>query len=320
MATPLPRVIIADPIDAASLDRLRRSGRCEVVDLSGTPEKLAEALPTAWGLVVRSRTKVTADVIGKATALQIIGRAGVGIDNVDVPAATARGILVFNAPLAASASVAELTVLFLLLLARELYPQIEGTRAGKWPKVGNTGELAGKTVGLVGYGRIAREVAKRLLPFDVRLLAYDPFVTSTSDGTRLVGLDELLAESDYVSLHAALTPENRHLIDGARLAKAKKGVRIVNVARGALIDEAALLEGLESGRVGGAALDVFETEPPTRSALLAHPKVVPTPHVGASTREAQGRAGTFVAEELLKALAGEPLATVLNPPRVAAAR
>lgn len=320
MASSLPRVVVADPIDGASLDRLRRSGRCEVVDISATPERLAEALPTAWGIVVRSRTKVTAEVIGRAPQLKIIGRAGVGIDNVDVPAATSHGVLVFNAPLAASASVAELTVLFLLLLARELYPQIEGTKAGKWPKAGNTGELAGKTVGLVGYGRIAREVAKRLAAFDVTILAYDPFVTATGDATRLVGIDELLQRSDYVSLHAALTPENHHLIDAARLARAKPGVRILNVARGALIDETALLAALDAGRVGGAALDVFEVEPPTRAALLAHPRVVVTPHIGASTKEAQARAGGFVVEELLKALDGAPLATVLNSPKVAAAR
>ncbi len=313
MSPALPRVLIADPIDAGSLDRLRASGRCEVVDLSARPEALAAELPTAWALVVRSRTKVTAEVLAKSPRLRVIGRGGVGIDNVDVPAATARGIVVFNAPAAATSSVAELTVLFLLLLARELYPQIEGTRAGRWPRGSNTSELAGKTVGFVGYGRIAREVARRLAPFGVTVLAFDPFVTSVDDGTRLLPLEELLARSDYLSLHAALTPENRHLLDARRLAAAKRGVRIVNVARGALIDEEALLAALDSGQVGGAALDVFETEPPVRTALLAHPKVVPTPHVGASTREAQSRAGGVVVDGLLAALKGETPAALVNP-------
>jgi D-3-phosphoglycerate dehydrogenase len=313
-----PRIVIADPFDASALEHLRASGLCEVVDVSATPEGLAGELPTAWAVVVRSRSKVNAAAIAQAPNLRVIARAGVGIDNVDVAAASARDIQVFNAPGAASGSVAELTVLFLLLLARELYPQIEGTKAGRWPKTGNTSELAGKTVGFVGYGRIAREVAKRLAPFEVTLLAFDPFVKETNDRTRLVGLDELLASSDYVSLHAALTKENHRLLDAARLAKAKRGIRIVNVARGALLDEEALLAALASGQVGGAALDVYETEPPTRTALLAHPKVVATPHIGASTKEAQARAGAFVAEEILKALRGEPLTAVLNPKGVAA--
>jgi D-3-phosphoglycerate dehydrogenase / 2-oxoglutarate reductase len=306
-------VVVADPLDAASVERLSSSGLCRVVDLSKTPEKLPELLPEVWGLVVRSRTKVTAELIAKAPKLAVVGRAGVGIDNVDVAAATARGIRVFNAPTAATSSVAELAVLFLLLLARELYPQIEGTKAGKWPRGANGNELLGKTVGFVGYGRIAREAAKRLAPFGVTLLAYDPFVPASGDGTAMVPLDELLARSDYVSLHAALTPENHHLLDAERLGKAKAGIRIVNLARGPLIDEAALLAALEAGKVGGAALDVFEVEPPTQLALLAHPKVVATPHVGASTKEGQARAGGLVVDELVHALKGEPLRSLVNP-------
>lgn len=313
MADALPLVVIADPIDAASVERLGRAGLARVVDLSKSPERLEAELPEAWGLVVRSRTKVSAALLAKAPKLKVVGRAGVGVDNVDVPAATARGIAVFNAPTAATASVAELTVLFLLLLARELYPQIEGTKAGRWPKGANSSELQGKTVGFVGYGRIAREAARRLAPFGVELLAHDPFLTASPDGTPLLSLDELLARSDFVSLHAALTPENHHLLDAARLAKAKPGVRIVNVARGALLDEAALLDALASGQVGGAALDVFEVEPPTRTALLAHPKVVATPHVGAATKEGQARAGGLVVDELLRALRHEPLQALVNP-------
>ncbi|HTT25668.1 MAG TPA: hydroxyacid dehydrogenase [Thermoplasmata archaeon] len=313
MAEALPLVVIADPIDAASVERLRAAGRCRVADVAATPEALVGQLADAWGLVVRSRTKVTAELLQKAPKLAVVGRAGVGVDNVDMAAASARGIRVFNAPTAATASVAELTVLLLLLLARDLYPAIEGTKAGKWPKGGLGTEIEGKTIGFIGYGRIAREAAKRLAPFHPTLLAFDPFVPRVDDGTTLVPLDELLQRSDYVSLHAALTPENRHLLNAGRLGSMKRGARIVNVARGALIDEGALLDALESGAVGGAALDVFEVEPPTRTALLAHPKVVATPHVGAATREGQSRAGALVVDELLRALKGEPLTSLVSP-------
>jgi D-3-phosphoglycerate dehydrogenase / 2-oxoglutarate reductase len=313
VTAPLPLVVIADPIDAASIERLRAAGLCRVADVSTTPEALAAQLPEAWGLVVRSRTKVTAELLAKAPNLSVIGRAGVGVDNVDMGSAGARGIRVFNAPTAATASVAELTVLLLLLLARELYPAIEGTKAGRWPKAGLGSEIEGKTIGFVGYGRIARETARRLGPFRPTLLAFDPFVRSTEDGTQLVALEELLKRSDYVSLHAALTKENHHLLDAARIASMKQGARIVNVARGALLDEAAVLAALESGALGGAALDVFEVEPPTRSALLAHPKVVATPHVGAATKEGQARAGALVVDELLRALKGEALTSLVTP-------
>jgi D-3-phosphoglycerate dehydrogenase len=309
----LPLVVVADPLDPGSVVKLSATGLCQVLDLSKTPEALAEELPEVWGLVVRSRTKVTAELMAKATKLKVVGRAGVGVDNVDVAAATARGVRVFNAPTAATASVAELAVLFLLLLARELYPMIEGTKAGRWPKGSLGTELQGKTVGFVGYGRIARETAQRLRPFGVTLLAHDPFVPSTSDGTVLLPLPDLLARSDYVSLHAALTPENHHLINAERLAQAKPGVKILNLARGPLVDEEALLAALATGQVGGAALDVFDPEPPVRTALLAHPKVVATPHVGASTKEGQARAGGLVVEELLRALRGEPLQALVNP-------
>jgi D-3-phosphoglycerate dehydrogenase len=313
VTAPLRLVVIADPIDAASVERLKASGLCRVADVSATPDALAAQLSEAWGLVVRSRTKVTADLLVKAPQLAVVGRAGVGVDNVDMAATGVRGIQVFNAPTAATASVAELTVLLLLLLARDLYPAIEGTKGGKWPKGGLGTEIEGKTIGFVGYGRIARETAKRLAAFRPTLLAFDPFVKSTDDGTQLVSLEDLLKRSDYVSLHAALTKENHHLLNAARLATMKKGAKIVNVARGALLDEAALLDALAAGALGGAALDVFEVEPPTRTALLAHPKVVATPHVGAATKEGQARAGALVVDELLRALKGEPLTSLVTP-------
>jgi len=309
----LPRVVIADPLDAGAIARLRDSGLCEVVDASADPSSLPAALGDAWGLLVRSRTKVNAELIAKAPKLACVGRAGVGVDNVDLDAAHARGIRVFNAPAAATDSVAELTVALLLMLARDLYPLVEGTKAGKWPKAGLGTELSGKTVGFVGYGRIAREAARRLAAFNVTCVAFDPFVKSVHDGTQLVGLDDLLGRSDYVSLHAALTKENHHLLDAARLSRLKKGARIVNVARGALIDETALVAALASGAVGGAALDVYEVEPPARTDLLQHPKVVPTPHIGAATKEGQARAGAHVVDELLRALKGEPLTSQVFP-------
>jgi D-3-phosphoglycerate dehydrogenase len=309
---PLPLVVIADPIDRIALELLQK-GPCRVVDASATPEALDAALPEAWGLLVRSRTKVNSALLAKAPHLTLVARAGVGVDNVDLPAATARGVRVVNAPTAATVAVAELTVAFLLLLARGLYPRVVDTKGGGWKRGENGGELRGKTVGFVGYGRIARETAKRLAPFGVTCVGHDPFVTASPDGTELLPLDDLLARSDFVSLHAALTPENHHLIDAARIARMKKGAALVNVARGALVDEEALLAALDDGRLSGAALDVFEVEPPSRPKLVAHPRVIATPHLGASTKEGQSLAGRQVAEETLRALRGEPLQALVNP-------
>jgi D-3-phosphoglycerate dehydrogenase / 2-oxoglutarate reductase len=308
----LPLVVIADTIDKAAVDRLR-AGPCRVVDATAGTDALDQALPEAWGLIVRSRTKVSAALLAKAPKLSLVARAGVGVDNVDLPAATSKGVRVVNAPSAATVAVAELTVAFLLLLARGLYPRIVDTKAGGWKRGENGGELRGKTVGFVGYGRVARETAKRLAPFGVRTVAYDPFVSAVTDGTTMRTLDELLAESDYVSLHAALTPENHHLLDAVRLRAMRKGSFLVNVARGPLVDESALLGLLDSGHLAGAALDVFEVEPPTASKLVAHPKVIATPHLGASTHEGQALAGQQVVDETLRALRGEPLQALVNP-------
>ncbi|MGA7923311.1 MAG: hydroxyacid dehydrogenase [Thermoplasmata archaeon] len=307
-----PVVVIADPIDAKAVGRLSAGG-CQVVDAtSGTPA-LEAALPNAWGLVVRSRTRVTEGLMSRAPNLRIVARAGVGVDNVDLAVASRRSIQVVNAPTAASASVAELTVAFCLLLVRDLVGRIESTRAGTWERSGQGGELANRSVGFVGYGRIAREAARRLTPFGVSLRAYDPYVKRVDDGTLLLSLDELLAQSDIVSLHAALTPENHHLINAERIGRMRRGAYLINVARGPLVEETALLAALTSGQIGGAALDVFEIEPPTNAELLRHPHVIPTPHLGASTREAQARAGSQVVDELLRAVRGEPLQALANP-------
>jgi D-3-phosphoglycerate dehydrogenase / 2-oxoglutarate reductase len=307
----LPVVVIADPIDTNAV-ALLRGAPCEVVDATAEGA-LAAQLPNAWALVVRSRTKVTAERIAQAPKLTLIARAGVGVDNVDLPAANARGIRVVNAPTAATASVAELSIGLYVMLARNLAARVAATKDGTWGRSENGTEIGGKTFGFVGYGRIAREIAKRLAPFGVTVLAYDPFVTSVADGTQLVPFDELLARADFVSLHAALTPENHHLLNAERIARMKKGAYLVNAARGALVDEAALLEALDSGRLAGGALDVFEVEPPTNARLLGHPKLIATPHLAASTHEAQLRAGRGVVEEVLRALKGEPLQYLVNP-------
>jgi len=306
-------VVVADPIDREALARLR-GGPCRLVDASGDPASLAAHLAEAWGLIVRSRTKVTADLLAKAPHLELVARAGVGVDNVDLAATGARGIRVVNAPAAATASVAELTVALYLLLVRGLYPSITATKAGSWTRGTHGHELAGRTVGFVGYGRIAREVARRVAPFGARTVAFDPFVTTSGDATEIVGLEELLTRADIVSVHAALTPENHHLLDARAFGRMKPGAFLVNVARGALVEEAALLSALASGHLGGAALDVFEVEPPMNRELLAHPNVIPTPHLGASTHEAQQRAGTDTVDEVLRALRGEPLTALVAAP------
>lgn len=295
-------VVVADPIDPAALARLR-AGPCRVVDASGEPGTLERELAGAWALVVRSRTKVTRALLESAPDLRLVARAGVGLDNVDVAAASARGVTVVNAPTAATASVAELSIALYLALVRGLYPAIASTKAGRWEKGAQGHELAGKTVGFVGYGRIAREVARRLRAFDVRTVAFDPFVTATDDGTVLAPLPMVLAAADIVSVHAAATPENHHLIDAAALRSMKPGSYLVNVARGSLVDEPALLAALDSGHLAGAALDVFEREPPTDRALVEHPKVLPTPHIGAATEEGQRRAGADTVDAVLRALA-----------------
>jgi D-3-phosphoglycerate dehydrogenase / 2-oxoglutarate reductase len=306
-------VVVADPIDREALARLK-SGPCRVVDASADPASLSAHLSGAWGLIVRSRTKVTEGLLAQAPHLELVARAGVGVDNVDLVATEARGIQVVNAPAAATVSVAELTVALYLLLVRGLYPSIASTKAGKWERGTHGHELAGRTVGFVGYGRIAREVARRVTPFGVRTVAYDPFVSKTADATEVVSLEKLLSSADIVSVHAALTAENHHLLDARAFERMKPGAFLVNVARGALVDEAALLAALVSGHLGGAALDVFEVEPPMNRELLAHPNVIPTPHLGASTIEAQARAGSDTVDEVLRALRGEPLTALVATP------
>ncbi|MCI4339191.1 MAG: hydroxyacid dehydrogenase [Thermoplasmata archaeon] len=308
-----PLVVVADPIDRAAFERLR-AGPCRVVDASADPAALPGHLAEATALIVRSRTKVTAELLRAAPSLTLIARAGVGVDNVDMVAAAQRGIRVVNAPAAATTSVAELTVALALLLVRGLVPTIVATKAGRWERGAHGRELAGKTVGFIGYGRIAREVARRLEPFGTATIAYDPYVTTSGDRTEIVPWEAVLQRADLLSLHAALTSENRHLLDARAFAQMKPGAFLLNVARGPLVDEAALLAALKSGRLAGAALDVFEVEPPMNRELLELPNVIATPHIGAMTAEGQGRAGAEIVDEVLRAVRGEPLRSLVPPP------
>jgi D-3-phosphoglycerate dehydrogenase / 2-oxoglutarate reductase len=298
------QILIAEPLAPAAVKLLKQQGWDVVVS---SPKEYAQHLPTADALIVRSAVLVNAALLSKAPKLRVIGRAGVGVDNVDLPAATAAGVLVMNTPGGNAVSVAEHTLALMLSLARSIPLASQSTKAGKWEKrkfLGN--ELRGKTLGVVGLGSIGREVVKRATTFEMRLLAADPYVTSATAkdvGVTLVDLPTLYAESDYITLHTALTPESRRMLSTDAFAKMKKGVRIVNCARGELIDEQALQKALASGKVAGAALDVFEKEPPAPDdPLLAMDKFVATPHIGGSTEEAQEIVGVRIAEQIMEYL------------------
>ena len=288
-------IVVADDLPGSAVALLRDEGWTVDAVTGRSSAELADDLRLADGLIVRSATRVTADVLRNAGTLRVIARAGAGVDNIDVPAAAARGIVVLNAPGASSNSVAELALAFMLALARHVSAADSSMKAGRWEKKAFAGsELSGKTLGVVGYGRIGRMVGGLARAFGMQVVAHDPVVApeiAEAAGAKLVTLDELCAAADYVSLHMPAGAETRHLFDAARLASCRKGVRLINTARGELIDERALLAALESGHVAGAGLDVFEQEPPADATLTGHPAVVATPHVGASTREAQERVG-----------------------------
>ncbi|MBI5290906.1 MAG: hypothetical protein HY872_03405 [Chloroflexi bacterium] len=302
-----PKVLIADGLSAEGINLLKRTVVVDVLPKI-TAEELLVALPQYQALVVRSRTKVTAKALAAGTSLKVVGRAGVGVDNIDVPAALARGITVVNSPLAATVAVAELTLGLMLALAREIPRADAGLKKGEWLKSGLNGvELYGKTLGLVAVGRIGAAVAGRAGAMGMRVMAYDPFLSPEDIRQRQAHpttLDELFAASDFISIHSPLTPQTKSLISTAAFEQMKRGVRIICAARGGVVDEAALLVALESGKVAGVALDVFAVEPPGMSPLATHPKVICTPHIGAQTAEAQDRAGVDIAEEVLAVLNG----------------
>lgn len=294
------KILICDKTEADAIERMRAAGLEVDVRDDITAEELPSVLPAYDGMVVRSRTKVRQPLIDAATRLKVIVRGGVGLDTIDHEYAKSKGITVMNTPMASSASVAELAIGFMFALARSIYQATASMKAEKWEKKAFEGdEIGGKTLGLIGVGNIGREVAKRAGALGMTVIAYDPYVTSV-EGVKLVTLDELLAQSDYISLHLPRTKESAGMIGRAQFAKMKNGVRIVNCARGGIIDEEALYEALVSGKVAGAALDVFAEEPPTDWKLLKLDNVIGSPHIGAATKEAQGRVGAEVADKLIE--------------------
>jgi D-3-phosphoglycerate dehydrogenase len=314
----MARILVTEPIAEGGLDRLRAAGHTVDVVQGLSPEQLLEEVRGAHALVIRSATQVTAEVLAAGTELVVVGRAGIGLDNVDTAAATDRGVMVVNAPQSNILSAAEHTMALLLAQARNVPQADAALKSGRWERSRWTGvELADKTFGVIGLGRIGKLVAQRAMAFGMKIVAYDPFVSDEMArrmNIDLVDLDTLMSTSDFVTIHVAKTPETIGLIDAERLAKAKPGIRIVNVARGGIIVEADLAEAIRSGQVGGAALDVFDREPTTESPLFGLPEVVVTPHLGASTHEAQDKAGDTIAEMVGLALAGEfvPFAVNVN--------
>jgi D-3-phosphoglycerate dehydrogenase len=316
------KIVVADDLPASALQLLEAEGWHVDSRTGRSPEQLAADLADADALVVRSATKVTADLIAAAGSLRVIARAGTGVDNVDVPAASARGIVVMNAPGANSISVAELAMGLMLALARHLAAADAAMKQGKWEKKKFLGEeLRDKTLGLMGLGRIGQEVARRAAAFQMRVIAHDPFISEQvagSLGVELATMDEVLARADYISLHMPSTPQTRQLLNASRLQKVKKGVRIVNTARGDLIDEAALADAIESGQVGGAGLDVFTKEPTVDHRLQMLPQVLATPHIAASTREGQELVGVETAAALRDFLKDGLIRNAVNFPSVSA--
>jgi D-3-phosphoglycerate dehydrogenase len=312
----MARILVTEEIAERGLDLLRAAGHEVDVRLGLPADELPGALRGAAALIIRSATQVTAEVVAAADGLQVVGRAGIGLDNVDVEAATRRGVMVVNAPQSNVVSAAEHTMALLLAQARSVPQAHAALKAGRWERSRWEGvELADKTLGIVGLGRIGRLVAQRALAFGMRLLAYDPFVSAERArqmSVELVPLERLVAESDFVTVHLPKTKDTVGLFGKDLLAKAKPGQRLINVARGGIVDEDALAWAVGEGLIAGAALDVFTVEPTTASPLFELDDVVVTPHLGASTREAQDKAGDTIAEMVLLALAGEFVPFAVN--------
>ena len=305
MSAPAGPILVCDELSPAALETFRARGFATEVALKQTEEQLvARVRAGVQALVVRSATKVTRRVLEAASGLRVVGRAGVGLDNVDCEAAAERGIAVLNTPGASSTATAELALALIFALARQIPRATLTTRAGSWEKKGLEGiELTGKTLGVVGCGRIGRIVAERALGLRMQVLAHDPVQPAPLAGVTFVALDELCARADFVTLHLPLVPATRQLFSRDLIARMKPGARLVNCARGGLVDEAALLEALASGRLAGAALDVLEEEPPRKDhPLLAREDVIVTPHLGASTREAQAAVALAIAEAVCDCL------------------
>ncbi|MGE5377486.1 MAG: hydroxyacid dehydrogenase [Bacteroidota bacterium] len=293
------KILICDKTENEYIEQMRAAGLTVDVRDDITPDELLTVLPAYDGMVVRSRTKVRQPLIDVCPNLKVIVRGGAGLDTIDHEYARSKGITVMNTPLANGLSVAELALGYMFMLARSLYKATATMKAEKWEKKSFNGdELGGKTLGIIGYGNIGHAIARLALALDMKVVAYDPYVTS-QNGATMVTLDELLAESDYITLHLPKTKESANMIDAEQFAKMKNGVRIINCARGGIVNEEALYEALVSGKVAGAALDVFSEEPPTDWKLLKLDNVIASPHIGAATKEAQGRVGAEVAAKLI---------------------
>jgi len=316
--TGLMKVIVADKISERGVELLKKSGLNTVLT---TKETIHAELADADALIVRSATRVTKDLLEKAPRLRAVGRAGVGVDNIDLPEATKRGVLVMSTPGGNAVSVAEHTFALMLALARQVPKVDAGLREGRWEKSSSGTELRGKTLGLIGLGRIGGEVARRAEAFDMKIIAYDPYISEAAAKelqVELVNLDRLLAESDFISLHTALSPATQNMINAKSIEKMKKSARIVNAARGELIDEAALAEALKNGRLAGAALDVFVEEPPKNSPLIGLQNLIGTPHIAGSTAEAQEEVGTQVAVQIRDYLTEGIIRNAVNLPALSA--
>src|SRR4051812_9973088 len=319
----VPKVLIADSISQRGIDEMMRDEAVEVSTQTGLSEAaLVKLIPEFSAIVVRSQTKVTAPVVNAGAQLRVIGRAGVGVDNVDVEAATKRGVIVMNAPGGNTISTAEHAFSLLLCVARKI-PQADALlRGGKWDRKNLEGvELFNKTLGIVGMGRIGSELSRRAIAFGMRVVSFDPYLSATRARTLQVELldelDDLVATADFITLHTPLTPETRHILGAARLARTRRGVRVINCARGGLIDEMALAEALRYGHVAAAALDVFETEPlPADSHLRDAPNLILTPHLGASTAEAQESVGIEIAQSIRAALLEGTIRNAVNMPNL----
>ena len=318
----MPKVLISDQMDPKAAEVFRAAG-VSVDERPGlSPEELKAIIGDYDGLAIRSSTKVTADLLDAATNLKVVGRAGIGVDNVDIPAASTRGVVVMNTPFGNSITTAEHAIALMFALARELPAADSSTQAGKWEKNRFMGvELTGKTLGLIGAGNIGSIVADRALGLKMKVIAYDPFLTAERAidlGIEKVELDELLARAEFITLHTPLTEQTRNILSRENLAKTRPGVRIINCARGGLIDEVALKEALESGHVAGAALDVFVEEPARQNGLFGTPGLIATPHLGASTTEAQVNVAIQVAEQMAEFLTRGGVTNALNMPSLSA--
>ena len=308
-------ILITDGLDDTGQSILRSSANVD--DKSGiSADDLLKVIPEFDALIVRGRTKVTAPLLAAASRLKVIGRAGVGVDNIDLEAARKRGVTVVNAPMSTTLAVAELTFALLLAVAREVPRADAAMKQGEWLKKELEGvELNGKTLGIIGYGRIGAEVGRRAAAFGMNVIAYDPLISEEDikqHGAEPVSIQDLYAWSDFISLHLPLNVQTRDLVGPLAFSEMKDGVRIVCAARGGIIDESALVAALNSGKVASAALDVFAQEPPGRTEAVLHPRVIATPHIGAQTLEAQSRASQDIATEVLSALQGRPLRWKVN--------